>query len=101
MPHNAILAYHAYATKGRSTAPQPTPRAAANAFFARYPRARKCTVQAGLHHDGFFTVVISNRFAQGYDARVSRSWENVSPKGAAALPDTPCTDRFTDLGDPL
>ena len=58
--------YQAYA-KG-DTAFGDTPRAAACAFFIKYPARRKCSVIEGVSDGGFFTVAYS-REAWPYSAK--------------------------------
>jgi hypothetical protein len=66
-----------------------TPRAAAVAFFARYPGKRKCDVSLYMDRgDGGLTMVIGlardNPIAQ--EARAGR-FQNVTPRMVATLPD--------------
>lgn len=60
-----------------------TPREAAEHFFAKYPRKRKCTVrELFLDSSGRFVVI----FRIGGAGKSSRHWEGVTPKSAASLP---------------
>ncbi len=64
--------YQAYSTKyGKRT--EPTPRAAAQAFFAAFPGARKCEILEGVVDGPYFTVAYSR-------GATPRKWEDVTRK---------------------
>lgn len=79
----SMKAFQAWATGGfRIT--RDTPRAAAAAFFEKFPGKRKCSITEGTTDGGFFTVTYG-RASLGQWPRI---WKDVTPKGVAALPDT-------------
>lgn len=76
------IAYKASSKHGHTTAH--TPRKAAEAFFTKYPNARKCDIIQG-EDDGLFFVV---RFTIGVKSTHPTRWEDVSKKLLTTLPDT-------------
>jgi hypothetical protein len=78
---SATKAYRASAKDG-SAVTAATPRAAALAFFARFPGKRKCHVIEG-HTDGLIFSVVYGRASLG---QWPQSWKDVTPKTAGALP---------------
>jgi len=75
-----MRAFQAYGTAGRVT--EPTARAAALAYFDRYPTSRKCSVVAG-EEDGVFFTVTYGRASLG---QWPESYKDVTKKTAATLP---------------
>jgi len=63
---------------GYSHATAATPRAAALAFFEKYPTKRKCDVIEGETDGHFFTVT--------FGRASSRGWRDITKKTAADLP---------------
>jgi hypothetical protein len=83
-----MKAYRASANDG-SAVTDATPRAAALAFFARFPGKRKCHVIEG-DTDGQVFSVTYGRASLG---QWPTSWRDVTPKTASALPDPHALDR--------
>lgn len=71
------VAYRASSHHGGVTAA--TPRAAALAFFDRFPRARKCRVIEGVSDGHFFTVAYN-------PGKWPTSWKDVTRTTAVSLP---------------
>ena len=67
-----------------------TPREAALAFFDEFPAARKCNVIEGIADGHFFTVAYSSR-----PGKWPTSWEDVTRKTAANLPDANIQEGLT------
>lgn len=65
-----------------------SPKAAAQAFFAQFPRKRKCSIREGTVDGRFFTV-IAGRTPEG---RQALSFKDVTKKGIETLP---CTTSST------
>lgn len=76
-----MKAYRAHGTDGHATAS--TPRAAALAFFAKYPTKRKCDVIEGAYDGQFFTV----SYGRVSEGRWPASWKDVTKKTMNDLPD--------------
>lgn len=75
------VAYQAYGKAGQVTAD--TPRAAAVAYFDRFPSSRKCNVMAGTVDGPFFTVTVRLGATNG----APQSWRDVTKRGALELPE--------------
>ena len=76
-----MRAYQAHAQGASATAA--TPRAAALAFFERFPARRKCSVIEGKAEGRFFSVTYGRPSLGQWPA----SWKDVTRKTAAELPD--------------
>ena len=76
-----MRAFQAYGAAGRAT--EPTARAAALAYFERFPNSRKCDVVQG-ETDGVFFTVTYGRASLG---QWPESYKSVTKKSAATLPD--------------
>lgn len=70
-------AYRATGSQGGRTAD--TPRAAAVAYFAAFPKSRKCDVMEGTSDGAFFTVLLSR-------LSTAKQWKNITPKSVDSLP---------------
>lgn len=75
-----MRAFKAYSADGHVTAE--TPRNAAMAFFATFPKKRKCSVIEGTSDGHFFTVAYGRQSAGQWPT----SWKDVTKKTAAYLP---------------
>lgn len=75
-----MKSFQAYAKESRVT--RDTPRAAAIAFFEKYPNKRKCDVTTGEIDEGFFTMTFNLRSRE-----MPRSWKDVTKKTALELPE--------------
>ncbi len=75
-----MKAYRAYSKHGGRIAA--TPRAAAEAFFAEFPSARKCNVIAGEMEGPFFSV----KFGRASEGEWPSSWKDVTKKTLSDLP---------------
>jgi hypothetical protein len=78
-----IKAYRASAKDG-SAITKESPRAAALAFFERFPDKRKCNVTEGEIDGAFFVVKIGRLSNPSWPSR----WENVTKKTAPGLPES-------------
>ena len=76
-----MKAYRACGTEG--CALENTPRAAALAFFTKFPTKRKCDVIEGTY-DGLFFTVSYGRVSEG---QWPASWKNVTKKTLIELPE--------------
>ena len=74
-------AYQAYSKHGRRT--ESTPRAAALAFFAAFPNARKCDVVQGKTDGQFFTIT----YGRASHGEWPDQWKEVTKKTAPTLPE--------------
>ena len=72
--------FQAYAKGNTVTAP--TPRAAALAFFERFPDKRKCNIIEGKTDGHFFTVT----YGRASEGQWPQSFKDVTKKTATALP---------------
>lgn len=72
-------AFQAFGTQGCVTAA--TARDAAEQFFQKYPKCRKCDVVEGLHDGECFTRVVRLNAPQR-----TASYSNITKKTAADLP---------------
>lgn len=77
-----MKAYQAYGKSGRVTSEE-SPRAAALAYFAQFPKSTKCDVIQGETDGAFFTVTYGRASMGQWPA----SWKAVTKKTLAALPD--------------
>lgn len=76
------MGFQAYsATNGRRAAD--TPKAAARAFFAAFPKARKCNIIEGKSEGGFFTVT----YGRKSNGEWPQSFKDVTKRSAENLPD--------------
>jgi hypothetical protein len=76
-----MKAFQAHAKGGSVTAT--TPRAAALAFFERYPNRRKCSITSGEADGHFFTV----RYGRASLGDWPQTWADVTRRTAVDLPD--------------
>lgn len=72
--------FQAYGNAGKVTAA--TPRAAAEAYFARFPSSRKCNVIEGETDGQFFTV----RYGRASTGDWPQSFKDVTKKSTSELP---------------
>lgn len=77
-----MKAYRASSKHGGITAA--TPQQAAQAFFDKFPTARKCNVHEGESEGGFFTI----RLSLLAGAPRAQSWKDVTKKQIASLPNS-------------
>ena len=74
--------YKAFAANNRSAAAQNSPRAAAEAFFAAHPAARKCNITEGECDGAFFTI----RYGRASQGEWPYSVKDVTKKTVGELP---------------
>jgi hypothetical protein len=76
-----MKAFQAYGKPGRVTSEQ-SPRAAAVAYFEKYPASTKCTIVQGETDGYFFTV----RYGRASVGEWPNQWKDITKKTAQSLP---------------
>lgn len=78
-----VSEFRAYGKGGIGGVTAATPKAAALAFFEKFPERRKCNVIEGETDGHFFSV----KFGLNADGNKPQSWKGVTKKLALTLPD--------------